>query len=400
MINNEALKNITILDVSTMIAAPWASTHLADFGARVIKAEHPIHGDSSRNYGKKKDGKGIFWKTLNRNKEYITLNLSKNEGQNIFKKLLPEVDVVIENFRPGTLERWNLGWDEIKKINPSIVLLRTTGFGQEGPYAKRAGFGTVAEGMSGFSSVNGYADTPPTLPGFALADGVAGIYGALSIMIALNERNLNDENKGQVIDISLYEPLMRLLEPHIVAYDQLGEVASRVGNGSISVAPRNAYKTKDKKWVALSGATQTIAENVFKIIDRPELIEDEKFSTNESRVRNVKELDEIIGSWISKRDMDVVVAEFDKAGAVIGPMYDVEQLFDDRHYKFRESFVEIEDDDFEQMRVANVSAKFSKTPGNVKHLAKSKGYDNTKIYKDLLGYSEEELLELEKLNII
>lgn len=400
MFNKDALKNITILDVSTMIAAPWASTHLADFGARVIKAEHPIFGDSSRNYGKKKDGEGIFWKTLNRNKEYITLNLSENEGQSIFKKLLPEVDVVIENFRPGTLERWNIGWEEIKEINPSIVLLRTTGFGQEGPYSKRAGFGTVAEGMSGFSSVNGYDDTPPTLPGFALADGVAGMYGALSIMIALNERGLNGKNEGQIIDISLYEPLMRLLEPHIVAYDQLGEIATRVGNGSLSVAPRNAYKTKDSKWVALSGATQTITESVFKIIDRPELIEDEKFSTNELRVKNVKELDEIIGKWISERNMDVVVEEFDKAGAVIGPMYNVAQLFDDEHYRFRESFVSVEDEDFEKMRVANVSAKLSKTPGNVKHLAKAKGYDNTKVYSELLGYSKEKLLELKNLNII
>lgn len=400
MFNNEALKNITILDVSTMIAAPWASTHLADFGARVIKAEHPIYGDSSRSYGKKKKGKGIFWKTLNRNKEYITLNLSKIEGQNIFKELLPEVDVVIENFRPGTLEKWNIGWEEIKKINPSIVLLRTTGFGQEGPYSKRAGFGTVAEGMSGFSSINGYADTPPTLPGFALADGVSGMYGALSIMIALNERELNPDNEGQVIDITLYEPLMRLLEPHIVAYDQLGEIASRVGNGSISVAPRNAYKTRDNKWVALSGATQTIAENVFKVIGQPELIHEESFSTNEARVSNVDKLDEIIGSWIGQRDADIVVKEFDEAGAVVGPMYNVEELFSDEHYKYRGSFVSVEDEDFEMMRVANVSAKFSKTPGSVKHLAKSKGHDNTKIYQDFLGYSEEKLLELEKLNII
>lgn len=400
MFGNEALKNITILDVSTMIAAPWASTHLADFGARVIKAEHPVYGDSSRNYGKKKDGKGIFWKTLNRNKEYITLNLSKEEGQKIFKELLPEVDVVIENFRPGTLEKWNIGWEEMKMINPSLILLRTTGFGQEGPYSKRAGFGTVAEGMSGFSSVNGYAETPPTLPGFALADGVSGMYGALSIMIALHERNLDHKNEGQVIDLSLYEPLMRLLEPHIVAYDQLKEIAPRVGNGSVSVAPRNAYKTKDNNWVALSGATQTIAKNVFKVIGRPELIEDQKFSSNEARVRNVEELDQLISEWISEREMDIVVEDFDKAGAVVGPMYDMKQLFEDEHYKFRETFISLEDEDFEEMKVANVSAKFSKTPGRVKHLAKAKGHDNKKIYTDLLGYSEEELSKLENLNII
>jgi crotonobetainyl-CoA:carnitine CoA-transferase CaiB-like acyl-CoA transferase len=397
---NSALDNITILDISTMIAAPWSSTYLADYGARVIKAEHPKYGDASRKYGKMKDGQGLFWKTLNRNKEYITLNLSKDEGQEIFKELLTEVDVVIENFRPGTLERWGIGWEEMKKINPSIILLRTTGFGQEGPYSKKAGFGTVAEGMSGFSSVNGYSDTPPTLPGFALADGVCSIFGALSIMIALNERNKSKDNEGQFIDISLYEPLMRLLEPHILAYDQLKEIAPRVGNGSVSVAPRNAYKTKDGDWVALSAATQTIAEKVFKVIDREDLIKDERFCDNESRKANVQELDMIIGAWIKRRNTEEVTKKFDDAGAVIGPMYDMSQLFEDEHYKFRESFVTIKDNDFEEMKVANVTAKFSKSPGQVKHLAKDMGSDNKKIFNELLGYNQNEMEQLKSNGII
>lgn len=232
MTQSSALADLKILDISTMLAAPWASTYLADFGAEVVKVEHPQKGDHARNYGKKKGDISLFWKTLNRNKKCITLNLSQPKGQELFKELLPHFDVVIENFRPGTLEKWNIGWSVMQEINPSLVLLRTTGYGQEGPYANRGGFGTVAEAMSGFTSVNGPADGPPTLPGMSLADGVSSAFGALSVMIALHERAANGRKEGQCIDISLYEPLMRFLEPHLVAYDQLGEIAQRVATAA------------------------------------------------------------------------------------------------------------------------------------------------------------------------
>lgn len=394
------LQGIRIIDASTMLAAPWAATYLADFGAEVVKIEHPETGDQARKYGKQKKGIGVFWKTLNRNKKGITLNLGKPEGQEIFKELVAGCDVLIENYRPGTFERWNLGWDVLSKINPSLIMLRTTGFGQTGPYAQRAGFGTVAEAMSGFTSINGAADGPPTLPGMALADGVSSVFGALAIMIAVYEREKNTDRRGQCIDISLYEPLMRLLEPHIAAYDQLGVVAKRVGNGSITVAPRNSYQTKEGKWIALSGATQQIAGNVFKAIGRPELIADERFSSNERRVKNSKELDEIIGNWIRERDLDEVFRVFNECGAVIGPMYDIAQLFEDPHYHHRESFVTMADPDFDTIRVPNMFAKLSRTPGSVRTTGPDKGQHNKEVYQRWLSMTDEQLKDLENNQVI
>ncbi|MFB5086953.1 CoA transferase [Psychrobacillus sp. PGGUH221] len=403
MTSNEGrlpLEGIKILDASTMLAAPWSCTFLADYGAEVIKVEHPDFGDHARNYGSKKDGIPLLWKTLNRNKKTITLNLKEEEGQRLFKELAAQVDVVVENFKPGTFEKWNLGWDVLSEVNPSLIMLRTTGYGQTGPYSTRGGFGTVAEAMSGFTSVNGAADGPPILPGIALADGVSGVFGALSIMIALHERINNPEHKGQVIDISLYEPLMRFLEPHLMAYNQLGKVAERLGNGSNTTAPRNAYQTKDGSWVALSASTQTITTNVFKAIGRAELIEDDKFSTNVNRLKHVNEIDEILGNWIKERDLDEVVDILSESGAVVGPMYDVSQLFEDPHYQHRETFIKLEDEELGEIEVPNVVAKFSRTPGKVRSSGATKGKYNEEIYKEMLGLSDERLEELKKLNII
>jgi len=394
------LEGLKILDASTMLAAPWACTFLADYGAEVIKIEHPDYGDHARNYGAKKDGISLLWKTLNRNKKNITLNLKEQEGQRLFKELVSKVDVVVENFKPGTFEKWNIGWEVLSEINPSLIMLRTTGYGQTGPYSSRGGFGTVAEAMSGFTSVNGSADGPPLLPGIALADGVSGVFGALSIMIALNERANNPGFKGQVIDISLYEPLMRFLEPHLMAYNQLGKIAERLGNGSNTTAPRNAYQTKEGRWVALSGSTQTITKNVFQAIGRIELIEDERFSNNANRLKNVKEINEIIGTWIKERELDEVIDTLSECGAVVGPMYDIAQLFEDPHYQYRETFVTLEDEELGEIQVPNVVAKFSRTPGKVRTTGAIKGKHNEEIYKELLGISDERLVELKKMDII
>ncbi len=400
MSNNLPLRGITVIDAATMLAAPWAAVFLADYGANVIKIEHPEKGDTGRGYGKQKNGVPLLWKSIARNKKCTTLNLSQPEGQELFKQLVAKADVLIENYRPNTLEKWNIGWDTLSAINPSLIMLRTTGFGQDGPYAKRGGFGTVAEAMSGFASINGPKGGAPTLPGMALADGVCGIFGALSIMIALHERNSNPDRIGQYIDISLYEPLMRLVEPHILSYDQLGVIAERVGNASVSVAPRNAYITQDGTWVALSGAAQPIAANVFKAIGKPELIDDERFCNNAARVKNVAELDALIGSWIKEHTLEEVQRTFFDCGAVIGPMYDMSQLFEDPHYQHRESFVSVEDEELGTVRMPNVVAKFSRTPGAVQHAGAPKGKHNQTIFCDMLGLSAERLAALQEKGII
>lgn len=394
------LEGLKILDISTMLAAPWASTFLADYGAEVIKVEHPQNGDHARNYGAQKNGTGLFWKTLNRNKKGITLNLKTPEGKKIFLDLVKDTDVVVENFRPGTLDKWGLDWATLLESNPKLILLRTSGFGQEGPYAKRGGFGTVAEAMSGFTSINGEKGGRPTLPGMALADGVSSIFGALSIMIALYAQIKNGVEEGQQIDINLYEPLMRLLEPQITAYDQLGRIPVPIGNSSLQTAPRNAYLTKDNTWVALSGSTQSITENIFHAIGREDLITNPKFSSNEQRIKNVEELDEILGNWIRQYTYKEVVDIFSKAGAVVGPMYNIAQLFEDPHYQYRQTFIKVEDKDFGEMRVPNVVAKFSKTPGKVRHLGPDKGQHTEEILKDKIKLSDEQIQELKNLGII
>ncbi|GAF12520.1 LOW QUALITY PROTEIN: CAIB/BAIF family protein [Bacillus sp. JCM 19045] len=400
MTQSSALADLKILDISTMLAAPWASTYLADFGAEVVKVEHPQKGDHARNYGKKKGDISLFWKTLNRNKKCITLNLSQPKGQELFKELLPHFDVVIENFRPGTLEKWNIGWSVMQEINPSLVLLRTTGYGQEGPYANRGGFGTVAEAMSGFTSVNGPADGPPTLPGMSLADGVSSAFGALSVMIALHERAANGRKEGQCIDISLYEPLMRFLEPHLVAYDQLGEIAQRVATAACPVAPRNAYQTKEGKWVAISGAAQSIAANVFKAIGQPELIDDPRFKTNADRVANSVELDKYISAWIGAHLLEEVVATFSDAGAVVGPMHDMSQLFEDAHFQARETFIKMSDDELGEVRIPNVVSKFSRTPGKVTHLGAKLGEHSDDVLSTYLQLDEATRQQLRQDGII
>jgi len=400
MSNTLPLQGLKVIDCSTMLAAPWAATYLADFGAEVIKVEHPQTGDQCRRFGAVKDGIGLIWKTISRNKKCITLNLSHEEGNKLFLRLIQEADVLIENFRPGTLEKWGLGWDVLSAVNPRLIMLRCTGFGQEGPYADRGGFGTVAEGMSGFASMNGYPDSPPTLPPIALADGVAGIQAALSIMIAVYERDVQGSGRGQVIDLCLYEPLMRLMEGSIVEYSVLGKVPGRVGNRINSAAPRNVYKAKDGRWAALSASSQPIAENVFQAIGRPELIEDPRFCDNPSRVGEVEELDRIIGAWIGEHALEEVVSTFLAAGAVIGPIYDLDQLFSDAHYKFRQSLVEIEDKDFGTVSMPNVAAKFSRTPGRINHTGPDRGEHNQEIYAGLLAISEEEMKRLQEIGAI
>jgi crotonobetainyl-CoA:carnitine CoA-transferase CaiB-like acyl-CoA transferase len=394
------LQGLTVIDCATHMAAPWAATYLGDYGAEVIKIEHPKTGDTARCFGAVKDGVGVFWKTLSRNKKCITLNLGVDEGREIFLDLIEKADILIENFRPGTLEKWGLSWDILSKKNRRLILLRCSGFGQEGPYSKRGGFGTVAEGMSGFAAANGHPNGPPTLPPNALADGVTSIHAALAIMTAVYERDVLGSGKGQVIDISLYEPLMRLMEASMVEYSVLGTIPQRMGNRLPSAAPRNAYITKDSQWVALSASAQPIAERVFHAIGRPELIHDPRFFDNPNRVKNVEELDQIIGKWIQDHPMQEVVDTFLNAGAVIGPVYSVDQIVKDPHFLYRESIVNLDDKDFGTVTMPNVTAKFSRTPGGIRHTGADKGEHNETIYQGMLGLSVDKIQELKERGVI
>jgi crotonobetainyl-CoA:carnitine CoA-transferase CaiB-like acyl-CoA transferase len=296
------LEGVTVIDCGQVIAGPTAAMHLGDFGAEVIKVENPVGGDQVRFFGKEKDGVSLFSKLLSRNKQSVTLNLRDPEGQDLLCRLIEETeaDVLVESFRPGTLERWNLGYDRLSAIRPELILVRLSGFGQTGPYRDRPGFGTLAEAMSGFAHITGEADGPPTLPQFPLADSVAALNAAMGVMIALYERDVKGSGRGQVLDVSLLEPLFSMLGIYVVEYDQLGLIARRQGNRTSS-APRNTYRTKDGRFVAIAASTQSIAARAFAAIGRPRLLEDPRFATNRARLANVEEVDAIVGAWVAER---------------------------------------------------------------------------------------------------
>jgi crotonobetainyl-CoA:carnitine CoA-transferase CaiB-like acyl-CoA transferase len=394
--NQKPLDGITVIDAATLFAGPLAATVLGDFGAEVIKVEHP-KGDPSRSHGWAKDGVGLWWKMLGRNKRCVTLSLSKPEGAELFKKLAREADVLIESFRPGTLERWGLGYEQLSEENPGLVLARVTGFGQFGPYSNRPGFGTIAESMSGFAHVTGQPDGPPTLPPFGLADGIAALATACAVLMALRARDAT--GRGQVVDLAIIEPIFTVLGPQPIAYDQLGVVQERTGNRSNNNAPRNTYQTKDGKWVAISTSAQNIAERVMRLVGRPEFIEEPWFQKGSERAKHADELDEAVGSWISERTTDEVVEAFEEANAAITPIYNIADIMQDPQYQALDSIITVDDPELGPIKMQNVLFRLSETPGEVKWSGPRLGEHNEEVY-EALGIDEERLEELAEKGVI
>ena len=396
MTNQKPLDGITVIDAATLFAGPLAATVLGDFGAEVIKVEHP-KGDPSRSHGWAREGVGLWWKMLGRNKRCVTLSLSKPEGAELFTKLARGADVLIESFRPGTLERWDLGYEQLSEENPGLVLARVTGFGQFGPYSNRPGFGTIAESMSGFAHVTGQPDGPPTLPPFGLADGIAALATACAILMALRARDAT--GRGQVVDLAIIEPIFTVLGPQPIAYDQLGVVQERTGNRSNNNAPRNTYQTKDGKWVAISTSAQNIAERVMRLVGRPEFIEEPWFQKGSERAKHADELDEAVGSWISERTTDEVVEAFEEANAAITPIYNIADIMHDPQYQALDSIITVNDAELGPIKMQNVLFRLSETPGEVKWSGPQLGEHNEEVYGEL-GMDKERLEELKAEGVI
>ncbi|MFE5817769.1 CaiB/BaiF CoA transferase family protein [Streptomyces sp. NPDC056479] len=385
------LTGIRVLDLATLFAGPLAATMLGDFGAEVVKVEHPGKPDPSRGHGPSKDGVGLWWKVLGRNKRTITLNLSKPGGRATLLRLAATADVVIENFRPGTLEKWDLGWPELTAANPRLILTRVTGFGQFGPYAHRPGFGTLAEAMSGFAALTGEPDAPPTLPPFGLADSIAGLATAYAVMTALAARERTGE--GQVVDMALIEPMLLALGPQATWYDQLGHVQERTGNRSANNAPRNTYRTADGTWVAVSTSAQSIAERVMHLVGRPELIDEPWFATGADRARHADVLDHAVGDWIARRTRADVLAAFEKAEAAVAPIQDVRDVMTDPQYAALDTITTVDDPELGPLRMQNVLFRLSATPGTIRWTGRPHGADTEEILTDL-GLTPAELAAL------
>jgi formyl-CoA transferase len=396
------LAGLRVLDVATLFAGPLIATLMADFGADVIKVEHP-RGDAIRSFGWQKNGVSLWWALMSRNKRCVTLNLNLARGQEILKRLAADADVLIENFRPGTLERWNLGPDVLHAVNPHLIVVRVTGFGQTGPYKDRPGFGTLAEAMSGFAHMTGAPDGPPTLPPLALADSVCALFGTVATMFALYHRDTagarggssnetgDRRGRGQVIDLSIFEPFFSILGPQSLVYDQLGIVQERTGNRAPFTAPRNAYRARDGRWLALSASSQSIAERVMHLVGRPELTAEPWFQNHTGRVAHQDELDEIIGAWIGERDGDEVIQAFEEFQAAIAPIYSIADIFLDPQFQARESIATVDDPRLGPTKVQNVVPRLSETPGRIRHLGPDLGAHNHDVFVEELGYVASDL---------
>lgn len=396
---NKPLSGVRVIDAGNLVAAPFATALLADFGADVIKIEHPKHGDGQRRLGPIKEGIPLWWKVIARNKRCITLDLSKPEGAAVFKDLARTADLIAENYRPGTLERWGLGFEELSAANPRIILLRISGYGQTGPYKHRPGFGRVAEAMGGLANLIGEPDGPPMTPGYPLGDFITGSFGALAATMALYYRDLR-AGTGQVIDLALYEAVFRLLEFDPIQYDHLGAIHRRVGNRMTHVAPSSTFKTRDGHYVTLAASTQSIWLRLCRAMGQDALTSNPKFVDNPARLKHSEEINALVAQWIAERGRSEVEEAFDRNEVAYSLVYDIEDIFNNEHFRAREMLVRVLDEELGDAIVQNVVPKFSKTPGSVDHLGPRLGEHNEEIYCRELGYSKEKLKKLRAAGVI
>lgn len=395
------LDGLRVIDCSGMISGGFATMQLADFGADVVMIEHPEYPDPLREWPPFEDGTSLWWKSIARNKRCITLDLSTDEGTELLCELVEDADLFFENFRPGTLERWGLGPSTLREVNPELIVVRLSGYGQTGPRSEKPGFGTVAEGISGWAHANGFPDREPLLPPISLADLTAANFAVQAAMFAIFERDVGrgGSGEGQVVDVSLYEPLFRLFVGDVEAYDLKGEVRERTGNRHPNAAPRNIYETRDG-YMTLSASSQSVFENVMHAIDRPGLIDDPRFETNEKRVENAKELDEVIEEWTRERTTDRAIEEMEAADAIVGPVYDVSDVFEDEQYRARDDVVEVDDEELGTVSTPAAIPKFSRTEGGVEHLGPEQGSDNRAVYREELGLDRERYERLREEEVI
>ncbi len=394
------LEGLKVLDISNVIAGPFAAALLGDFGAEVLKVELPGDGDPLRALPPHKEGKPLLWKAVNRNKRAVTLDLRKSAGQALFRKLLPRFDVLVENYRPGTLDRWGLDKQALWEVQPRLVILRVTGFGQTGPYAGYAGFARLFEAYAGLAYITRAPGEAPVHPGYPIGDPISGVFGAFGILAALLHRAKHPDAPGQEIDLSCTEAMMRLLEVLPIEYDQLGLVHEPVGSGNAYVAPSGMFRSGDGAWISFTAATQNVFQRLCRQIGREDLLDDSRYASNPQRMRHQAELNAIVAAWIAARPASDVVRELSEAGVAVAPVYSNRDIAQDAHFAFRQSITRVKDADFGSVAVPCVVPRLSATPGEARSAGPAPGAHNAEVYGGWLGLSDTERAALAREGVI
>ena len=396
------LAGVQVIELGTLVAGPFTGRVLGDLGADIIKIEDPTKPDPIREWGRARyKGRSLWWPVQSRNKRCITLNLRVERGQELFLELVRHADVVTENFRPGTLERWNLGFEQLKAVNPGIILARVSGYGQTGPYAERAGFASVAEAMGGLRHINGFPDQPPPRMHISLGDSLAGMCAAQGVLAALYWRDASGSGEGQVVDVSLLESCFALLESTVPEYDRLGIVRGPGGTGLKGIAPSNIFKSSDDRWMVIAANADNVFRRLCDAIGRPELADDERFATHLARGDNQEEIEGIVTEWASRHDAETIDSVLNGAGVICGPIYTIADIFEDPQFQARDMLLEHEDPEFGTYIGPGIVPKLSETPGAVRWSATwEHGSHNAEVYGELLGLSEEECAALHEAGVI
>ncbi|WP_181346846.1 CaiB/BaiF CoA-transferase family protein [Thalassobacillus sp. CUG 92003] len=397
---SQSLEGVKVLELGSLIAGPFAGRLMAEFGADVIKVEPPEKGDPLRDWRHVYEGTSLWWRLQSRNKKSITVNLKSEEGQEIIKSLVKECDVLIENFRPGTLEKWNLGYEELSAINPGLVMVRVSGYGQTGPYRDKPGFGSVGESIGGLRNLTGHPDLPPTRVGVSLGDSLAAMYSVIGAMMALYHRDTKGTGKGQVVDVALYEAVFSLLEGALPEFDKMGAIRERTGSSLPGIAPSNTYQCKDGKYIVIGGNGDAIFKRLAEAIGRPDLGEDERFQSNSGRAAHADYLDEAIESWTKTVDFETALNVLDEAKVPAGPIYSIEDIVRDPHYLSREMIQQFQLNEEESLRIPGIVPKMSETPGETKWLGPELGEHTDEVMKKLLTYDDEEIQNMRDQGII
>jgi crotonobetainyl-CoA:carnitine CoA-transferase CaiB-like acyl-CoA transferase len=400
MMDVQALQGCRVLDIATFLAGPFCATQLGEFGAEVIKIELPRVGDPTRRFGTMTEcGDSLPWLSESRNKKCITLDLRKPEGAALLKRLVAESDVLIENFQPGTMEGWRLGWDVLSEVNPRLIMVRISGYGQTGPYKDRPGFGRIGNAFGGLSFLAGYPDRAPVTPGSAtIPDYMSGIYGALGTLLALQAREKT--GRGQVVDIGLYEPIFRILDELAPAFQKAGYVRQRMGPGTVNVVPHSHYPTKDGRWIAIACTNDKIFARLAVAMGQPELADAERWGTLARREAERAAVDEAVGVWTSRYDRADLLRMCEDAQVPCGPVYSIDEIFEDPHYAARENILRVDDPRVGELAVPNLVPRLSDTPGSVHWLGQPLGAHNEEVYGRLLGLDAAEQERLRKDGVI